>query len=405
MNLNDIQERIKIDFEFITGFKYQGMIKSLGLAFASRVYEFKNKLDWVKQQAFISTAEEEYLYLHAGKRLPILPGEKAEGLVIFYGIAGVNIESGTEIKVGQNKYITLEEGTITPKTFSGVIVVNDNLATLVAPDHSITSCSALVNNTVTKISTPNANTIQFYAETFADGSTVTIRVNKTSPIKVISEKIGEAYNLPFNSKVELIITRNSVDTDVGVILITGGKEPEDIEEYRNRVLQFISSPEAPFSKPNIIGSIIRNIKTIKNVWVKGGEYEEGQVSIFAINYNNTLTTTEREDIFNIIRAILPAQLPEGNINIGAPTIVDVELYINEVAPISEQLNIEIQKNITAYFDKLSLFEKAIDETTLRNIVYATSYNDIRPLSFNVSGVTSAQESTLYKISNVEVTSV
>jgi len=79
--MNDIFERLKVDFQYITGFMYKGLVASIGLGFASRLEEFASKLGFIEKQAFISTADKEYLYLKTGRLLPPKPALTAGGKV------------------------------------------------------------------------------------------------------------------------------------------------------------------------------------------------------------------------------------------------------------------------------------------------------------------------------------
>ncbi len=77
--MKEIWDKLKVDFEYYTGGKYIGLVKAIGAGFASRLSEFTSKLNFIEKQAFIETADRDYLYLHTGDLLPPKGSEVAEG--------------------------------------------------------------------------------------------------------------------------------------------------------------------------------------------------------------------------------------------------------------------------------------------------------------------------------------
>ena len=86
--MKEILDKLKVDFEYYTGGKYIGLVKAIGAGFASRLSEFASKLGWIEKQAFVATADKDYLYLHTGHLLEPKPSLMAEGYVVFFGEVG-----------------------------------------------------------------------------------------------------------------------------------------------------------------------------------------------------------------------------------------------------------------------------------------------------------------------------
>ena len=96
--MTEILKKIKTDFEYYTGASFRGLIYALGSSFASRLKEFEDKLEFMKKNAFISTADKDYLYLNASSLLPPEAPQKAKGYITVYGSRGIEIPTGTEFR-------------------------------------------------------------------------------------------------------------------------------------------------------------------------------------------------------------------------------------------------------------------------------------------------------------------
>ena len=64
------------------------------------------RLKFIEKNAFITTADKDYLYLNASTMLPPYPAEIATGIVVFYGTDNAVIPAGSEIKDDNNVYKT-----------------------------------------------------------------------------------------------------------------------------------------------------------------------------------------------------------------------------------------------------------------------------------------------------------
>lgn len=397
--MQDIYDKLKVDFEFITGWIYKGLAQALGAGYASRLKEFNDKLAFIVKNAFISTADKDYLYLNASNMIPPKPAEIAQGFVIFYGINGSVIPAQTEIKDDNGTFKVISDATIATTTLTGTVTVTGVIATTTI-SNQLTSTTALVNGISKSITVIDGTTIQFDAGTLTTGDAVTIAVSNALA-NVISDVAGIAGNRILNSVLKLKITIAGLNTELGALAIAGGIDDEDVEVYRQRVMYFMANPQAPFSRQNIITTNKERISTLKYVWVKGGEVVDGTVQIIAINKSYGLTANEITEITKNTKAISPANFDTATaVTITNATVIGIDIVINSLLPSSVGLQNEITKNIQYFFDN-DFYEKAITQSSLEAIIYKTTNSAETVESFTlVSGWQTATANTFWKLDNV-----
>lgn len=396
--MQEIYDKLKIEFEFITGYIYKGLVSTLGAMFASRLSEFSDKLETIKKNAFISTADKDYLYLHGTEALPPYPAETATGLVVFYGSNGAVIPSGTELKNDTATFKTLSDSTISLLTLTGMVTVSGTIATL-SIANQLTNTTGNVNGVTKQLAIINSSTIQFEAGVLITGNSVTIEVYRAIG-SVMALNSGVSGNISLNGALQLKQTIAGINTDLGVLGISGGKDDEAVEDYRQRVLHFQSNPQAPFGKPNIIENIKSKMPTIKFVWVKGGEYIEGKVLLIGINKSYSLSVNEQQQMLANTIAIKPAQMRDTAISVAVPTITGVNIVIQDLLPASDGIQLEIIKNIQFFFDG-DMYEKDVTQSNLEAIIYKTTNGAEQVASFIlVSGWKVSTLNTFWKLNNV-----
>jgi len=331
--LNKMEELFKVS----TGYSYNGVIKTIGAIFSSIITEVYGKIDFVKKQSFISTADKDYLYLLTGKIVePLMPVE-AGGGVVFFGQDGTTIPTGT----------ILEFENIGYKTLANVEISNGSAKV---------SCVCL-----------------------EDGK----RGNRLA---------GE----------ELRIKNSIQGVDKCIVeIIRGGRDIESLEEYRSRVINFFKYVQSPFNKNNIRMKILENIRTIKYVWVKGGEYKEGQVHIYALNFEDNLRAEEENDIRQVISQIIPPHLKSDKVTIKKPKIENVTIRITELLPKNSEIVRAVEDEIRKHFDG-DLFEKPIEKEGVESVVYRLDVNGVEVEKCRVDAGFDKKEETIYRIEKVIV---
>jgi uncharacterized phage protein gp47/JayE len=77
-----------------------------------------SKLRHIERQAFITTADEDALYLHGGELLELKAERTAEGNIVFSGQDGSVIPSGAVVKFNDIEYRTTNRETIIYRTYA-----------------------------------------------------------------------------------------------------------------------------------------------------------------------------------------------------------------------------------------------------------------------------------------------
>lgn len=400
--MEDIFKKLKTDFEYITGFIYKGLVKALGAGYASRLKEFDDKLKFIEKNAFIATADKDYLYLNASQMLPPDPAEVASGAVIFYGVNGSVIPANREIKDDNGVFKTISDATISEYTLSGTIVVDNGTATL-SVANQLTNTTGLVNGNSKQITVIDENTIQFDSDDLQNGDVVTIVVQR-AVANVIANDAGLASNRNLNDVLKLKVTIAGVNTELGVLQIDGGKDDESVEDYRKRVMDFMANPQAPFSKPNIRYVNKKKLSSLKYIWVKNNDddnsIEDGEIKIVALNGNYSLTAYEIEQITINTLSIAPANFTSTAITVTNAIVENVDIVIKDLSPASDGLRNEVKKNLQYFFDA-DMFEKAITQANIEAIIYKTTNGAETVESFTlVSGWKAKEDYKFWKLNDV-----
>lgn len=394
----EILDKLKADFEYFTGGKYVGLVKALGAGFASRLHEFSSKLNFIEKQAFIETADKDYLYLHAGHLLAPKPSAVSEGFVVFFGEVGATVPVGTEIKDDKGGYTTKVEGVVQRVQFTSIASVKGGRVTLPA-NLGVPSCVCVVNG-VSVSATSTRLGFSFSSNSINQGDSVTVQVDKTNAVAVFSSVSGVEANRSFGDRLKTKVTIAGINKDAGVLSLSGGKDAENVEDYRKRVKFFMANPQAPFSENHIKALVLENVPTLKYAWVKGGEVESGRVKVYIINNEYNLTQAENVSAKNLVETIRPAQMKSELITIGLPVVRVQDVVIKDLLPFSEEMKEEVRKNIE-YLFSVDLFERGIKLADIESTVYRTTRGLERVESFTVlAGSFLAESRTFRRLGNV-----
>ena len=398
--MEEILNKLKADFEYFTGGKYVGLVKAIGAGFASRLHEFSSKLNFIEKQAFVESADKDYLYLHAGYLLPPKGAEVAEGFVVFFGVIGATVPAGTEIKDDNGSYTTKSEGVVSRVSFTGVASVANGTVTL-PPNLEVPSCNCVVNGVgVSATSTKLGFSFPASNSNINHGDTVIVEVDKTNAVAVSSNASGEVGNRSFGDKLKTKVTIAGINKEAGVLILAGGRNDENVEDYRKRVKFFMANPQAPFSASNIKTLLLESIATLKYVWVRGGEVTDGKVKVYIINSEYSLTQAESELAKRIVGAIRPAQMKPEYIEINLPIIKTQNVVIQDLYPPNDEMKEEVRKNIEYLFN-FDAFEKGIKQTDIEATIYRTRNGLERVESFTVlEGSFLSEPYTFRKLGNI-----
>lgn len=396
--MKDILSKLAVDFEYYTGAKYTGLVKAIGAGFASRLSEFSGKLKWIEKQAFIETADKDYLFLHGGCLVEPRGAEYAEGYVRFFGDSGAVVPIGVEIIGESSSYITIGEGIIKRFEFSGVAVVADGVATM--PSNVKVPTGRAVINGVSKDVVSDSKGVSFSSSGLGNGQSVSLVFYMSDDMPVRCLDAGVVGNIEFGDVLKTKITISGLDREVSVVGVSGGLNEEGVEEYRLRVKDFLSNPQAPFNENNIKSVVLNAMPTVKNVWVKGGELEDGKVKVFAVNKSNALTQNESERVIELVKGIKPVQTRDEYIDAGVPIVKTKNVVIKGLKPSNEKMKEQVRKNIE-YLFSADMFERGMAKSEIESMVYRTEVGGERVEEFTVQeGYFSASQYTLWQLGSV-----
>lgn len=396
--MKDILSKLAVDFEYYTGAKYTGLVKAIGAGFASRLSEFSGKLKWIEKQAFIETADKDYLFLHGGCLVEPRGSEAAEGYVTFFGDEGAEIPVGVELVGDNTSYMTISSSVIDRYEFGGTAVVTDGVVKLPS-NPEVPTGLALVNG-ISKDITSNSKEVSFSAKGIGSGQAVTIVVYKSGDVLVRCVEAGVVGNSNFGGKLKTKVTIPNLNRDVFVTGVAGGLDEESVDEYRLRVKDFLSNPQAPFNENNIKSVVLNAMPTIRNVWVKGGELEDGKVKVFAVNEGNGLTRTESERVVELVKGIKSVQTRDEYIEAGAPIVKTQNVVISGLEPSGEKMKEQVRKNI-AYLFSADMFERGMSQSEIESMIYRTEVGGERVEEFSVEeGAFSPSQYTLWQLGSV-----
>lgn len=265
-------------------------------------------------------------------------------------------------------YKTTSDAAISAFQFVGAVVVAGGVATLTV-DHQMTNTKCFVDGVETDV-TVTANDLSFDAGSIVDGQVVTVDVTKSTQVPVVAVDEGVSGNRAFNAVLLTKVTIAGVNKEVGVAVLAGGKDDEDVEDYRDRVKFFFANPQAPFNENNIIAKVKGDNQTIRYVWVKGGEYAIGKVKVYALNKSFGLNASELNSVKDSVVSIKPAQMPLANVSVTSPNVEAKDVVIQDFLPASDGLKAEVVKNIEYLFDD-DLFEGGVTAQAIEAAIYRT----------------------------------
>jgi len=403
-DMKNILEKLRSDFEYLTGENYTGLVRAIGMGFASRLSEFSSKLRFIEKQAFAATADQDYLYLHSGQLVPPMAKGIAKGQVIFTGLFGESLLIGIELTDGKNTYITTSGGGITRTVIPiRALTVKDGVVTASCPYYTPTEI--MVDGETIPVSVVN-EIMTFESTKYSAIKDVPGEVSAvmSPPINIIAKEAGGNANRDRGYTLKTTTTIPGVDSLCKVESLSGGTDPQTIEQYREEVLHFLANPQAPFNVANIIDSVVKAVPSVKGrVWVKGGEVVEGTVVVYAINSTFTLSASEITNIRSVVEGMRPAQMRPENIAVMQPEVADIEVIIKDLSPSDDTMKDEVTKNIKSLFST-DLFEKAITKQNIESVVYRTTNGKQRVQSFSVAkGWVTVANGVFCKLSDVKFT--
>ena len=175
-------------------------------------------------------------------------------------------------------------------------------------------------------------------------------LNQTADIAIRCTTAGKIGNSAANSILNFISPIENVDNQVTVLHLSGGIDNEDLEVYRQRVLQQIRNPPAGGSRSDYIHWLFTTPNVpVKKVWAPENWQEEGSVSLFFIVDRDNITPTN-DDISKVYHHVNELrQIGMARLNILVPTVIKQQhkiTYLNKDTP---ELRYAIETELKALY--------------------------------------------------------
>jgi uncharacterized phage protein gp47/JayE len=408
---NDIAKDIKLKFKeefpqsnpFITNSFLGVLLNTISYG----IYQIYLKMDWLIKQVFANTANKEHLILQAQNRIELLPPASSSGKIIISGSDGKNLSAGSILKNGDIEYSVRDNIQI-----STVTLDNTNIESLNTDETLAILKFKNTHNLVTGMELNIYNSI-FSAFNGAWGITVIsdieIRFNIKDP-NTLSEpisttpnfkvnrgigyidsvKIGTINNIP--AYTQLDTTNPNIDlvfTDSNSI--TGGRDEETDEAYRDRFLDFLRRPQAYFNARFVEQFILNKFSKVTRCKIDDNIPITNLVQIYVVDDNASNLEVDSTTISMIrykIDKIKPINLNSSNLTIQNPNQIDVNITISNLNPSASTFKELVKNDIEEYIKQLDV-GKDINISLLEGYIYNIKdyQNGYRVKSFNINPTT------------------
>ena len=306
-----ISTDIKNELNELDPYLRNSLLRAINVADANAFFELYKTLLQLKTLTFWNTTEGSSLETWAAIwGITRNPSTKANGFVVFTGISGSIIASGSQFSASSGElYEITQAKTITNNTIS-VSSINrvSQLATVItAGDHNLSSNIDVIisganqaeyNGTFT-ITVTGSNSFTYQVEgSPTTPATGTIFVASTSVIVTTqSLDFGQDQNLLSGSEISLGSPIAGVDSNGYVAFdeIAGGTDLESDDSLRERFLFRIQKPIALFNENAIINEA-KKVSGVTRVWVQ---------NVDSVNDSVVANTLTRSGDFAIFETASP----------------------------------------------------------------------------------------------------
>lgn len=351
-----------------------GMVRSLGSALHDWYVKLKRYAD---NEPFPQRASENFLiggWWADITKLTRLPETAAAGRVALTGTDGSTLLAGSEISTGQVTFtldntasVITQSLILTSLTRSGSTAIAET-----ASDHQLASGMTL---TVSGASQTEYNGSVVITVTAANEFTYSITGTPVTPATgspIISGTWGTALvtcttkgqdtNVDAGQTLSVSSAPTGIDGTARVCFggLAGGTDIEDIESYRDRVLEALGTDFGMFSAAEI-KIVTKQIPGVTRVWVIEATTDgsngvlPGQVKIYFMrdsDANPYPSTTEIETVKeHIVETIMPAHTHEDDVMVYAPTAAPVDFDFSSITPDTPSMRLAIKAKLTQYFDE------------------------------------------------------
>lgn len=349
-----------------------GMVKSLGSALHDWYVRLKRYAD---REPFPQTATGDFLlngWWADITKLTRNPTAPARGKIVITGSAGTILSAGAQV-TGNNRTYTVDNSVaVVAQTLNISSLTRDGTTAIAetTSDHylatgqevTISGATQSAYNITATITVTAANEFTYEVSgspaTPATGSPVLSGTWGNADVTCTEN--GQNTNIDGGSSVTVSSPPAGLDATALVTFggIAGGTDLEDIEAYRERILEALGTDFGMFSAAEI-KIVAKTVPGVTRVWVteatedgSNGVYP-GQVKIWFMrdgDANPFPSATEVAAVKSrIVDNILPAHTAEEDVIVSAPTELSVGVTFSALSPDTASMRRAIQASLSQFF--------------------------------------------------------
>lgn len=358
-------------------------------AISNRIFDFYIQLNIAIKQNFPDTATGEFLVRWAaiwGKQKTA--ATQSTGNVVATGTATSTIPNATQLSVsGVGDYETVGLSTISANSIN-IEDLTRSGTTVTAKTQTDHSLASGVSVTVAGASNSEYNTTADVTVTAADefqyeivgsppnelGTSATADFT-TASVSVISVDFGISFNLDAGTQLKLQSPLAGVDDTLTTDFnqIGGGTAEESDDSLRAETLDRIQIPLAHYNGADITRKA-KEVPGVTRVWVQKITPVLGEVTVYFMRDNDTNPIPSGGDVTttkNKILEITPANTGDDQVNVFAPTGVDVDFTFTALSPDTASMQSAISANLRQFFDERTELGVDIEEEAYSATIFNT----------------------------------
>ena len=348
---------------------------ALGAMCGAMAAGFDENNDFLRQiliQLFPHTATDIYLEMWAAWfGITRLAAFKASGNVVFTGVAGASIPTGTLVKrADDTQFETVDDFIIAASTISvsGITRSSSTATATTATAHglatgmsvTIAGANQTEYNITATITVTSETTFTFTVSgTPTTPATGTITASFTAAfVTVIASEYGIDANTAGGSQFALVSPLPDIDDACFLDYpgLSGGLDAEEDEDLRIRLLERTSSFTAPFTSGGIPIFVKQNVPGVTRMWVQSATPSAGYVTIYFTRDKDANIIPSSARVLDVKNAIIdddtgikPANVADAYVVVAAPTAVPVAVTFSSLTPNSVDMQTAITDALTDFF--------------------------------------------------------
>ena len=371
-----------------------GLLKSLGSALHDWYVALKRYGD---REPFPQTATREFLLMGWWADITELepnPASAARGRVVVTGSVGDVLDAASEMEHLGTIYTVDNSVTVASITLRASSLTREDDTAIfetIEPHDLATGMTVVIagaaegayNGTVS-ITVTAAN--EFTYAVSGSPSTPSAGTQSVTAVYAVASitatTTGSATNLQAGQAIAVSSPPAGIDSTARVTFggVIDGSEAEDIEDFRERVLEALGIDYGMFSAAEI-KSVAKQVPGVTRVWVREASLfgangvNEGQVVIAFLrddDANPIPSSLEAEDVkAHILTTIKPAHTADEDVMVIAPTAVAVDFTFTAIVPDTTSMRLAIRARLRQFFDEEVEFGETLTEYGYRCAILST----------------------------------